>query len=279
MSSRFPILLWWGPELAMIYNDGYAPMHAPRCSACCAASSRSSSSRIVRASRRGARTSRSFGKPLLEALPELVDQPFPELLRQVRRTGEPVRTKSMVARLARTPGGPLEDLHLDFVYEPILCPEGNVDAILVFAVDVTTQVLAKKVVEHALDDAHRANEAKDQFLALLGHELRNPMAPILTALEIMKLRDDRNVGEQREIISRQARHLVRLIDDLLDVSRIARGRVELARERVAIAESRTGSRSRARCSSGASTASRSTSPTGCSSTPTAGASPRCCRTS
>lgn len=83
--------------------------------------------------------------------------------------------------------------------------------------------------------AEEASRAKDEFLAMLGHELRNPLAPILTALEIMQLRGEPHFARERAIIERQASHLVRLVDDLLDVSRIARGKFELNRARVDLA--------------------------------------------
>ncbi len=78
-------------------------------------------------------------------------------------------------------------------------------------------------------EAREADRRKDEFLALLGHELRNPLAPILTALQLMQLR---GTGDEREhkMIERQVRHLNRLIDDLLDVSRITRGKVQLKKE-------------------------------------------------
>ena len=68
-----------------------------------------------------------------------------------------------------------------------------------------------------------ADRRKDEFLALLSHELRNPLAPILTAAELMEMRGDVATPFEREVIVRQAQHLVRLVDDLLDVSRVARG--------------------------------------------------------
>ncbi|HTE19062.1 MAG TPA: PAS domain-containing protein, partial [Armatimonadota bacterium] len=77
-------------------------------------------------------------------------------------------------------------------------------------------------------ELRQANRAKDQFLAMLAHELRNPLAPILNAVQIMRARPDRDTGQwAREIIGRQVRHLSRLVDDLLDVSRITRGTIEL----------------------------------------------------
>ena len=84
--------------------------------------------------------------------------------------------------------------------------------------------------------AESANRAKDEFLAMLGHELRNPLSPILTALQLMKLRGEPGSERERTVIERQVSHLTRLVDDLLDVSRIARGRVELKTEIVEIAE-------------------------------------------
>ena len=75
-----------------------------------------------------------------------------------------------------------------------------------------------------------ADRRKDEFLALLSHELRNPLAPILTAAQLMQLRGDVATPHEREVILRQAQHLVRLVDDLLDVSRVARGKVTLDEE-------------------------------------------------
>jgi PAS domain S-box-containing protein len=92
--------------------------------------------------------------------------------------------------------------------------------------------LARLAEKRALD----ANRAKDEFLAMLGHELRNPLAPILTALELMRLRAPEVSARERMVLERQVRHMVRLIDDLLDVSRIARGKVALQRSLVEVAE-------------------------------------------
>ena len=78
--------------------------------------------------------------------------------------------------------------------------------------------------------AERANRAKDEFLAMLGHELRNPLAPIVSALQLMDLRADDASRSARGVIARQVDHLVRLVDDLLDVSRIATGRITLHEE-------------------------------------------------
>ena len=82
--------------------------------------------------------------------------------------------------------------------------------------------------------AEATSHAKDEFLAILGHELRNPLAPILTALELMELRGDESSARERGVIERQVKHVVRLVDDLLDVSRITRGKVHLEKQSVAM---------------------------------------------
>jgi signal transduction histidine kinase len=84
-------------------------------------------------------------------------------------------------------------------------------------------------VERALKEADRH---KDEFLAMLAHELRNPLAPIRNAVQIMRRRPvpDPQVAWARELIERQAGHLTRLVDDLLDVSRITRGKINVTRE-------------------------------------------------
>jgi signal transduction histidine kinase/CheY-like chemotaxis protein len=84
--------------------------------------------------------------------------------------------------------------------------------------------------ESALCEADQANRSKDEFLAMLGHELRNPLAPIVTALHLMAMRNEAEAGTERRIIERQVAHLSRLVDDLLDVSRITQGKIQLQRE-------------------------------------------------
>ena len=86
--------------------------------------------------------------------------------------------------------------------------------------------------EAARREAERANRTKDEFLGILGHELRNPLAPIVMALHLMRMNPGSDTATQREIIERQVTHLSRLVDDLLDVSRITQGKVELRREHV-----------------------------------------------
>jgi len=86
-------------------------------------------------------------------------------------------------------------------------------------------------------ELREADRLKDEFLAMLAHELRNPLAPIRNALHIMKqpAADGAMVGQVRDMAERQVQHMARILDDLLDVSRISRGRIELRREAVDVA--------------------------------------------
>jgi signal transduction histidine kinase len=167
------------------------------------------------------------GKPLLEAIPEFKDQEYPALLRKVLETGERVEGNDKRVLLDDGQGG-LRETFWNFIYLPVHDESGRVDGVMTFDVEVTEALRAKQRLAAAREEAERANRTKDEFLAMLGHELRNPLSPILTALQLMRLRG----GESREqaVIERQVGHLVRLVDDLLDVSRITRGKIELKRE-------------------------------------------------
>ncbi len=106
------------------------------------------------------------------------------------------------------------------------------DADLAIAEDLARRagmVLERRRLE---EEAAAASRAKDEFLAMLGHELRNPLAPIRTALQLMSLRGDESTMRERKIIERQVEHLVTLVDDLLDVSRITRAKIKLHKERL-----------------------------------------------
>ncbi|MEJ0005386.1 MAG: response regulator [Steroidobacteraceae bacterium] len=97
------------------------------------------------------------------------------------------------------------------------------------------EILERTRAEQALKEADRL---KDEFLAMLAHELRNPLAPIRNAVHLMKMKAvaDPQVLLARDIIERQLIQLSRLVDDLLDVSRITRGKINLARQRVELRE-------------------------------------------
>lgn len=163
-------------------------------------------------------------------------------------------TDDMLQRIARD-ADHLEALRLlgarSFVSAPLVA-RGNVSGVLTLASRSTyaeqDMTFATKLANRAalsLENARLVNEAraasnaareadrrKDEFLAMLGHELRNPLAPMVTALEMMKLRGGTTLARERGVLERQVQHMSRLVDDLLDVSRITRGKIELRRKRV-----------------------------------------------
>jgi signal transduction histidine kinase/DNA-binding response OmpR family regulator len=162
-----------------------------------------------------------LGKPFREALPELAGQGIYELLEQVYRSGEQYVGRAHRAMLRRGPGGELQECFFNLVYEPTRDTNGDVDGIAVVAFEVTELTKARQAAE-------AASRAKDEFLAMLGHELRNPLAPIVTALQLLRLRGVQAGERERTIIERQVRHLVGLVDDLLDISRVTRGKLRLS---------------------------------------------------
>ncbi|HEX6976723.1 MAG TPA: ATP-binding protein, partial [Vicinamibacterales bacterium] len=168
------------------------------------------------------------GRPIREALPELAGQGIFELLDRVYETGEPLVGRSIRAVIQRRGSVP-EETFFDLVYQPLFDNGSGVTGIAVVAFDVTELTRARR-------EAEAANRAKDEFLAMLGHELRNPLAPILTALQLMRLRGIVGAERERTIIERQVRHVVALVDDLLDISRITRGKVQLKKEPRELAE-------------------------------------------
>jgi signal transduction histidine kinase len=172
------------------------------------------------------------GKPLLEALPETRGQGFDELLRDVLRTGVAHVGREQLLRLER--GGRVQDSYFTFIYAPVRGEDGRVDSVIALCNDVTEQVLARQRLEGLAFEASQASRAKDEFLAMLGHELRNPLAPMRTALQLMRLRGSES--REQDVLERQVTHLSRLVDDLLDVSRITRGTIELERRPVELSE-------------------------------------------
>jgi len=172
-----------------------------------------------------------LGKPVREALPEIEGQGFFELLDQVYATGQPFVGNEVLVLLRREKGGPLERRYLNFVYQPLLDTDGSVSGIFAHGVDITDQVETAQALREA-------DRRKDEFLAMLGHELRNPLAPIRNAVQILRQagHDEALLETARGMIDRQVSHLARLVDDLLDVSRISRGKILLRKERLDLTE-------------------------------------------
>jgi PAS domain S-box-containing protein len=120
---------------------------------------------------------------------------------------------------------------VDLILAPVMDEAGRV----LFVAATGTDVTDRRRMEDALREQDRR---KDEFLALLAHELRNPLAPLRNGLQVMRLAagDAAVVAQARGIMERQLGHMVRLIDDLLDVSRVNRNKMELRRSRVLLSD-------------------------------------------
>jgi len=154
-----------------------------------------------------------------------VDVPGPVWPEPVRAAiAYSVGTAGHVLVFGLSPRLPLDDSYRSFVaqiIEQIASTLRRIDS-----------VNASLAIQRQLE---RADRAKDEFLAMLGHELRNPLAPIVTALELMSQKDS-SATRERAVIERQVRHVIRLVDDLMDISRITRGLITLEQRVVDLAD-------------------------------------------
>ncbi len=128
------------------------------------------------------------GRAVAEALPEAVGQGFVALLDGVLASGETYVGREAPLRLSPDAPEAVAPAYFDFVYAPLKAADGRVEGVLVVAFDITHEVLARRELGGLRARAEEASRAKDEFLAMLGHELRNPLSPIVTALQLMRLR-------------------------------------------------------------------------------------------
>jgi PAS domain S-box-containing protein len=160
-----------------------------------------------------------YGRTDDEIFPPETAAKFKENDQQARASGAGVQ---VIETLAHEDGV----LHHSLVSKfPIPGPDGTTALVGGMAIDITDRLRAEEALKEA--DRH-----KDEFLAMLAHELRNPLAPIRNALHVMKqpTTDPTINGQVRDMAERQVRHMARLLDDLLDVARISQGRIKLHQE-------------------------------------------------
>lgn len=171
------------------------------------------------------------GLPAFEALPDLRNQGFEELLNRVWSTGEPFVGRAVRLHVQETPGGEIRERFIDLMYRAVRNADGAVIGIFTQGHDVTEQVNAVQALKEA-------DQRKDEFLATLAHELRNPLAPIRQAAAVAASpkADASRKNWALSVIDRQASHMAVLLEDLLDVSRISRGRLELRMQSVLLKE-------------------------------------------
>jgi len=166
-----------------------------------------------------------IGKPIMTIIPPELEDEERHILARLRR-GERIEHFDTV-RLTKQG----ERIDVALTVSPIQDAEGTI----VGASKIARDIRARKQLESRLRDEQRL---KDEFLATLGHELRNPIAPIYTAAELLARSPQGFPGYPAavDVIRRQVRHLTRLVDDLLDVARITQGLITLETETVSVAE-------------------------------------------
>jgi signal transduction histidine kinase/DNA-binding response OmpR family regulator len=178
------------------------------------------------------------GKTVAEALPEVVEQGYVQFLDDVYNTGNSFIAKDAHVMLQRQLHGPQEERILDFVYLPLKDTEEKVYGILVHGIDITERKRAEVGLRKLADELSQSNQHKTEFLAILAHELRNPLAPIRNGLELLRLTadDPAAFSKVRDMMQRQVDQMVHLIDDLLDIARISNGKLELKKNRVTLSK-------------------------------------------
>jgi PAS domain S-box-containing protein len=175
---------------------------------------------------------RAFRRPRKELYGKTDDEVFPvEIAAAFRENDAKALTNASGIQAVETLEDEAGDLRHSIVSKfPVFGADGRPVLVGGMAIDITDRLRA----EQGLRDA---DQRKDEFLAMLAHELRNPLAPIRNALQILQMPrvDSDSADRSKAIIERQVDHLVRLVDDLLDVSRVMRGKIELRLERVELA--------------------------------------------
>jgi signal transduction histidine kinase/integral membrane sensor domain MASE1/CheY-like chemotaxis protein len=175
--------------------------------------------------------SHTVGRTDFELMPTHEGERLMALKRRVLDTGVGVREEVT----ATLPDG---QRWYDLMVEPRRDSDGSIVGVAGVSVDITERKRQEQMLRDSQEQLRDADRRKDEFLAMLAHELRNPLAPIRTGLEFLRVsgNDAAAVERVRPMMERQVSHMVRLIDDLLDVSRITSGKIFLQKERAYLAE-------------------------------------------
>jgi len=186
-----------------------------------------------------------IGKPLLEVLPEIKDQPIPKLLDDVYTTGVPFISPEIKAILNRY--GKMEDVYFNLVFQPYRDVDDTITGITILATEITNYVLAKKQIEEnavlaittrqiaeeaktraekATVIAEHAVMAKQQFLSNMSHEIRTPMNAIIGFTKVLMKTDlSEKQKEYLQAINTSGNTLIVLINDILDLAKVDSGKM------------------------------------------------------
>jgi PAS domain S-box-containing protein len=175
---------------------------------------------------------RDFGEAMHLIHEHTYAEQMVRIFRQTLSTGEAYFTREQA--VVRPDRGVTE--YFEWRLERITLPDGERGLVCYFR-DISAQVAARTALEESREALKEADRRKDEFLATLAHELRTPLAPIHNALEILRLsgREGALARNVYEMMGRQVNHMIRLVDDLMEVSRITRGKIDLQKQRVDLA--------------------------------------------
>lgn len=166
-----------------------------------------------------------LGKSLLEAVPELADSPFPDILRRVYETGEPYFGLERLAMIRNVKTGILEERYFDTTFSRLDYGEGEDFRILASPNEVTERVLNRKKIEASFEELKQEKDMRDRFVSALSHDLRTPFAVARVSAQLLKRKADNKESIFQiadKIISNMDR-ADRMIRDLLDANRIKSG--------------------------------------------------------
>ncbi len=182
----------------------------------------------------GAAPEHHIGRTVRELLPQLADVIEPKL-REVLETGRPRFKEEIVGE---TPAEPGVDRTWLTSCLPLKDANGQITGINVVVEEITERKRLEEELKQHAKTLEEADRRKDEFIAMLAHELRNPLAPIRSAVEMLGLCDasDPDFHWGRNVIDQQVKHLARLLDDLLDLSRVTGNKLELKKERVLLSD-------------------------------------------
>lgn len=185
-----------------------------------------------------------IGRTVAEAMPEVMDQGFVQLLEVVVRTGKPYVGREIAVALQRGAGEP-EERFLDFVYQPLTDGDGKTVGVVAHGHDVTEHTLARRDIEMAREfaeearrEAEEANHAKSAFLTMMSHELRTPLNAVTgySDLLLIGVRGELTDGQREDVqrIKRSGQYLLGLINDMLNFAKLEAGQVEFRLEDVKV---------------------------------------------
>jgi signal transduction histidine kinase len=174
------------------------------------------------------------GSTLLELWPELEGSEIHQVFQRVFATGEPFTGKEYKIRFDQFGNGKPRDAYFDFVYHPLMDAGGATFGIIAVAIDVTSQVIARREAERLRQSAEAANEAKLHLLRTVSHETRQPVHASLGYVDLLMLglRGDLTAAQRNDLenVRRNQTHLLRLLNDILSFAKLEAGVLELDME-------------------------------------------------